>query len=119
MLTEITLAGDQDEVNARKHYIARLRAEKYAKLIARLKAPVIRACNYVTAKVSRAVSHRWGSRHVDDCGYFDIMEEEKEYREASELHQSQQKKSASGSIVKRKFTMPVSRGYLAIPVCAS
>ena len=89
----------------------------YAKLIARLKAPVIRACNYVTAKVSRAVSHRWGPRHVDDYGYFDIMEEEKEYREASELQQSQQKKS--GSIVKRKFTMPVSKGYLAIPVCAS
>jgi hypothetical protein len=78
-----------------------LRAEEYAELMGRLqRVPAIRAWNYVTSSISRAVSDLkpqswlrqmtclltcWRRRRVGDYGYLeaiDIMEEEKEYWEA-------------------------------------
>ena len=70
------------------------------------KVPVIRAWNYVTSRISRALSDFkpqfrlsqirylltcWRRRRVGDYGYFeatDIMEEEKEYWEG--FHESRE-----------------------------
>jgi len=106
--------GYQDHLRAKKRRIDRFYAEEHAKEMARLaelmarlqRVPAIRAWNYVTSSISRAVSNlkpqsklskitylltSWQRRRVGDYGYFeaiDIMEEEKEYWEA--FHKSWQ-----------------------------
>ena len=61
---KLYIAEHQDRIDAEKRHLERLRAkwraEERAELMARLKLPVlavIRACNYVTSRISRAGSH--------------------------------------------------------------
>jgi hypothetical protein len=88
-----------------------LELEHLARLMARVqRVPAIRAWNYVTSSISRAVSDLkpqsklrqmtylltcWRRRRVGDYGYLeaiDIMEEEREYWEA--FHKSRQEARA-------------------------
>jgi len=97
--------GYQDHTHAWRRRVDVLRAEKQAKLMARLqRAPAIRAWNYMASKISPHTDLKrqitclltcWRRRCVGDYGYLeaiDIMEEKKEYWEA--LSQGESTKSS-------------------------
>jgi len=103
----LIICGYQDNLHARKRCEDRLRAEeqaelaeKHAELMARLqRVPVIRAWNYMTSSISRAISSLkpqcslsqiktcWRQRHIGDYEYLEETEimKEKEYWCDSEL----------------------------------
>jgi len=99
----------QDHLGAKKRYLAAIDAEEHADQMRRRerliewmeRTPVIRAWNYVTCSISRAVSHRselkpqstklsqitylltcWRQGHVGDYGYLgatDIMKDKEHW----------------------------------------
>ena len=91
---ELYITGYQDDLHARKRFKDKLRAEEHARLMARLqRVPVIRAWNYMTSRISPAVSPQsrlsqityllncWRLRPVGDYGYMEPINIMKETRE--------------------------------------